>query len=70
MPTASNFADVLVDCVAGAASVNFIHPLARDTAMGFWRRLAGDVAARQRMLLVARDASGIIGTLHVVASSA
>jgi len=58
--------DVLVDCVAGGASVSFMHPLARDKAMGFWRRLADDVAAGGRMLLVARDAGGIVGTVQVI----
>lgn len=29
-------ADVLIDCVAGGASVNFMHPLARDKAVTFW----------------------------------
>ena len=59
-------ADVLVDCVAGGASVSFMHPLARDKAMAFWRRLADDVARGGRMLLVARDAGGIVGTVQVI----
>jgi GNAT superfamily N-acetyltransferase len=59
-------ADVLVDCVAGGASVSFMHPLARDKAVAFWRRLADDVAGGGRMLLVARDAGGIVGTVQVI----
>jgi GNAT superfamily N-acetyltransferase len=59
-------ADVLIDCVAGGASVNFMLPFARDKAVGFWQRLAADVAGGARMLLVARDASGIVGTVQVV----
>ena len=59
-------ADVLIDCVAGGASVNFMHPLGRDKAVAFWRRLAGDVAVGGRTLLVARDAIGIVGTVQVV----
>jgi GNAT superfamily N-acetyltransferase len=61
-----HLADVLIDCVAGGASVNFMHPLGRDKAVAFWRRLAGDVAGGRRMLLVARDAIGIVGTVQVV----
>lgn len=59
-------ADVLIDCVDGGASVSFMHPLARDKATGFWRCVAADVAGGGRMLLVARDASGIVGTVQVV----
>jgi GNAT superfamily N-acetyltransferase len=59
-------ADVLIDCVEGGASVNFMHPLPRDKATGFWRSLAADVAGGGRMLLVARDAGGIAGTVQVV----
>jgi GNAT superfamily N-acetyltransferase len=59
-------ADVLIDCVDGGASVSFMHPLARDKAVGFWRCLADDVAGGGRMLLVARDPRGIVGTVQVV----
>ena len=38
-------ADVLIDCVAGGASVSFMHPLPRGRAAAFWRRVAEDVAA-------------------------
>jgi len=63
---AEQLADVLIDCVAGGASVSFMHPLARDKAVGFWRRLGDDVARGGRMLLVAHDASGIVGTVQVI----
>ncbi len=38
-------ADVLIDCVEGGASVSFMHPLTRDRAAAFWRRVAQGVAA-------------------------
>ena len=59
-------AAVLVDCVEGGASVSFMHPLAHARAADFWRRLAGDVASGRRVLLVAHDATGIVGTVQVI----
>ena len=60
--------DVLIDCVEGGASVNFMLPLSRHKAVGFWRGVAADVAGGGRMLLVARDAGGIVGTVQVIAA--
>ena len=59
-------ADVLIDCVEGGASVSFMHPLSRDTARAFWRRMAEGVAAGDRALLIAEDARGICGTVQLV----
>jgi GNAT superfamily N-acetyltransferase len=62
----AQLAAVLVDCVAGGASVSFMHPLAVTKAAAFWRRLAGDVAEGRRLLFAARDATGIVGTVQVI----
>jgi GNAT superfamily N-acetyltransferase len=59
-------AGVLIDCVEGGASVSFMHPLTLDRAVAFWRRVARDVAAGERALLVAEDAHGICGTVQLV----
>ena len=59
-------AAVLTDCVEGGASVGFMHPLTRDRAVAFWRRVAQGVAAGQRALLVAEDAQGLCGTVQLV----
>jgi GNAT superfamily N-acetyltransferase len=59
-------ADVLIDCVEGGASVSFMHPLSRDRAAAFWRRVARDVTAGERALLVAEDAHGLCGTVQLV----
>jgi len=59
-------ADVLVDCVEGGASVSFMHPLARERAMAFWRHIAEGIAERKRALLVAEDAIGICGTVQLM----
>jgi GNAT superfamily N-acetyltransferase len=58
--------DVLIDCVEGGASVSFMHPLTRDRARAFWRRVAQGVAAGERALLVAEDAEGVCGTVQLI----
>jgi GNAT superfamily N-acetyltransferase len=62
----AQLADVLVDCVDGGASVSFMHPLRREQAFAFWRRVADGVAAGERALLVAEDTAGICGTVQLV----
>ena len=57
---------LLIDCVEGGASVSFMHPLTRDRAAAFWRRMAQGVAAGERALLVAEDACGLCGTVQLV----
>jgi GNAT superfamily N-acetyltransferase len=59
-------ADLLIECVEGGASVSFMHPLPRDRAVAFWRRVAHGVAAGERALLVAADARGLCGTVQLV----
>jgi GNAT superfamily N-acetyltransferase len=59
-------ADVLLDCVAGGASIGFMSPFTREHALAFWRRIAVDVAAGGRLILVAEDARGICGTVQLV----
>ena len=59
-------ATLLIDCVDGGASVSFMHPLSRDKATAFWRRVAADVATGARALLVVDDAQGIVGTVQLV----
>src|SRR5437870_9581164 len=64
--TVDALADVLTDCVDGGASVSFMHPLTRDRAVVFWRRVAQGVAAGERALLIAEDARGVCGTVQLV----
>ena len=59
-------ADVLIDCVEGGASVSFMHPLSRESAVSFWRRVAKGVDAGERALLVAEDSQGFCGTVQLI----
>jgi ribosomal protein S18 acetylase RimI-like enzyme len=59
-------AEVLTDCVAGGASVSFMHPLSHEKAVSFWTRVAGDLASGKRRLFVAQDAKGICGAVQLV----
>lgn len=58
--------DVLVDCVEGGASVNFMHPMTRAKAESFWQKVADSLARGERALIVAEDAQGIVGTAQAV----
>jgi GNAT superfamily N-acetyltransferase len=62
----AQLADVLIDCVAGGASVSFMHPVSTEKAQAFWRSQAADIAAGRRVILVADDTNGIAGTVQVV----
>jgi GNAT superfamily N-acetyltransferase len=57
---------VLTDCVDGGASVNFMHPMTREKAESFWHKVAESLARGERALIVAEDATGIIGTAQAV----
>jgi len=59
-------AGLLIDCVEGGASVSFMLPLTRERARSFWSRVAREVAAGGRALLVAEDARGVCGTVQLV----
>jgi GNAT superfamily N-acetyltransferase len=59
-------AHVLMDCVEGGASVSFMNPLTYERAAAFWRRVAADVEAGRRVLLIAEDDQGICGTVQLL----
>jgi GNAT superfamily N-acetyltransferase len=63
---AAQLAAVLVDCVAGGASVSFMHPLDAGRAEAFWRKVGEEAARGARVLLVAEDEAGIVGTVQVI----
>lgn len=58
---------ILLDCVAGGASVSFMAPLSRAKAQAFWRGVSASMARGERIVLVARDAEGhLSGTVQVI----
>jgi GNAT superfamily N-acetyltransferase len=61
-----DLAEVLVDCVEGGASVGFMWPLPRERARTFWGGVAEAVAGGRRVLLVAEDGAGVVGTVQLV----
>jgi GNAT superfamily N-acetyltransferase len=65
-PEIRGLAELLIDCVDGGASVNFMHPLSMAKALSFWRRVAEDVDSKKRALLVAQNSGGIAGTVHLI----
>lgn len=56
-------ADVLHDCVAQGASVNFIQPFPPSAARDFWHRQLPTLRNGKAVLFVARQAGGIVGTV-------
>jgi GNAT superfamily N-acetyltransferase len=58
--------EILRDCVAGGASVNFLRPLPPEAAHAFWEGVAAEVAAGRRLLFLAEDAAGPAGTVQLV----
>jgi GNAT superfamily N-acetyltransferase len=64
--TIDGLTQVLLDCVEAGASVGFMLPLEHNHARRFWENMAWDVAAGGRVLLVARDAAGICGTVQLI----
>lgn len=63
---AGALADVTKDCVDGGASIGFMQPFTRERAVGFWKKVAADVAAGRRALLVAEDEHGVCGTVQLI----
>lgn len=61
----SQLSRVLVDCVEGGASVNFIWPFTAQDARLFWERLLPEVQGGTRVFLVAQDAGRIVGTVSL-----
>ena len=55
---ADALAEVLLDCVAGGASVSFMKDLSPAAAVGYWRGIADDVRSGRRVLFAAGEIDG------------
>src|SRR5262245_32330488 len=61
--------DLLVDAVDDGASVGFLGPLARGDAERYWTERIAEVAAHNRVLLVAREDGRIVGSVQLAFAS-
>lgn len=64
----AELATIVLDCVAGGASVSFMADMTRGEALTFWSKVIDGVLSGQRILLVAESGGLLIGTVQVVAS--
>ena len=59
-------AALMIDVVEGGASIGFMLPIDAARAEAFWRRIAAGVDGGERVLFVADDGDGIVGTVQLV----
>ena len=59
-------AALMIDVVEGGASIGFMLPIDAARAEAFWRRVAAGVDSGERVLFVADDGGGIVGTVQLV----
>jgi ribosomal protein S18 acetylase RimI-like enzyme len=65
--TFDQLSETLIEAVASGGSISFMHPVSKEKALVFWKKIATSVAKSERILLVARDERGaIIGTVQSV----
>lgn len=57
---------VLIDCVEGGASVSFMLPMTQAKADRFWRGVADSAARGERVVYLAEDDQGVVGTAQIV----
>ena len=65
----SALAEVLLDCVAGGASVSFMAGLTRSEAESFFNSVLDEVGRGNRVLLVAFLNLRLVGTVQIVAAT-
>lgn len=65
--TLDQLCETLIESVAGGGSISFMHPVSREKALAFWKRISESTARGERLLLVARDSNGAaVGTVQSV----
>src|SRR5438445_6383503 len=62
----SALADVLLDCVVGGASVNFMAPFSKAAAENFFEKISGDVERGDRIVLAAFVDDNLVGTAQLL----
>lgn len=61
----AEFAELLVDCVAGGASVGFLPPLPHEAAANYWLGLGRSIACGDRLLFGAIEDGRLAGTVQL-----
>ncbi len=65
--TFDQLCDTLIESVASGGSISFMHPVSKEKALAFWKKIAASVERGERILLVACDEQGaIVGTVQSV----
>ena len=67
---AGDLAEVLLDVVAGGASVSFLAGLSAEDARGFFERTAAEARAGRRILLAAFAGPRLMGTVQLLLDTA
>jgi GNAT superfamily N-acetyltransferase len=68
-PYLGALADVLLDCVAGGASVSFMADLSKSAAESFFEKTLAGVACGERILLAAFADSILVGTVQILTAT-
>jgi ribosomal protein S18 acetylase RimI-like enzyme len=61
--TIATLADIMIDVVAGGASVSFMHPLARGDAEAFWEGSLAAAERGERVVFGALDGDTLVATV-------
>ncbi|MDA0674834.1 MAG: GNAT family N-acetyltransferase [Proteobacteria bacterium] len=66
--SAASLTQLLIDCVAGGASVGFMRGLKYEKAIHYWRTIASDAETDQRTVLAAFRAAdqALVGTVQLI----
>lgn len=59
-------AEMLQASVSQGASIGFVMPVTLEQAQAFWRRLLPAIEREERILLVARQAGRVVGTVQLL----
>ncbi|QUY49710.1 GNAT family N-acetyltransferase [Serratia plymuthica] len=59
-------AEMLQASVSQGASIGFVMPFTLEQAQAFWRRLLPAIEREERLLLVARQAGRVVGTVQLL----
>jgi ribosomal protein S18 acetylase RimI-like enzyme len=62
-------AEVLVDCVEAGASVSFMQPFSRESAVEFFEKVAKGVEAGERILMAAFAEEALVGTVQILTAT-